>query len=326
MGPRPCGCHRAGRGKPGPHVGGDEFRFPLGRRSRRHHGLQEPEGDRCPGHRERNCREKGRLGKAVKLHLSLLGANNQHVVPNSPSPGPSTSARAPDGWPPRAAGGEHPTPPSKQGPAILTSSTVSPTGPTTPPISWGTGAWQYTVRGNGCTSCPIRCHTLIKVPAVAAKYGISENGQNTCGGLNFGRTFFRNFPDGPRGQTTIEACMVGMHMADDLGIWNNYSQLQRDFIKLYYDGTIKSKLGRRSSRATRGTNTKREIPRSYSSSSPESRTRKENWGRSWGWAPGYHPGAVGDFRGGMEKRSRALNTGKWATPSTIPTKTRASPA
>jgi aldehyde:ferredoxin oxidoreductase len=34
-----------------------------------------------------------------------------------------------------------------------------------------------------------------------------------------------------------------MHMTDDLGLWNNYNQLQRDFIKLYYDGTLKSKLG-----------------------------------------------------------------------------------
>jgi aldehyde:ferredoxin oxidoreductase len=36
--------------------------------------------------------------------------------------------------------------------------------------------------------------------------------------------------------------MVGMALADDLGVWCNYGQLQRDFIKLYYNGTIKSKL------------------------------------------------------------------------------------
>jgi aldehyde:ferredoxin oxidoreductase len=36
--------------------------------------------------------------------------------------------------------------------------------------------------------------------------------------------------------------MLGMHMADDYGIWCNYSQLQRDFQKLYYDGTMKNKL------------------------------------------------------------------------------------
>ena len=104
-------------------------------------------------------------------------------------------------------------------------------------------AWQYTVRGNGCTSCPIRCHTMIKVPSVAAKYGIPEVGQNTCAGLNFGRSFFKKFPDGQRGMTNMEACMVGMHLADDLGVWCNYGQLQRDFQKLYYEGFIRKKLG-----------------------------------------------------------------------------------
>jgi aldehyde:ferredoxin oxidoreductase len=84
---------------------------------------------------------------------------------------------------------------------------------------------------------------MIKVPAVAAKYGIPDVGQNTCGGLNFGRSFFKKFPDGARGQTNVEACMVGMHIADDYGIWCNYGQLQRDFKKIYYDGTIKAKLG-----------------------------------------------------------------------------------
>jgi hypothetical protein len=63
-------------------------------------------------------------------------------------------------------------------------------------------AWKYTVRGNGCTGCPIRCHTMIKVPSAAAKYGIPEVGQNTCGGLNFGRSFFKTFPDGPRAMTS----------------------------------------------------------------------------------------------------------------------------
>jgi aldehyde:ferredoxin oxidoreductase len=86
---------------------------------------------------------------------------------------------------------------------------------------------------------------MIKVPSVAVKYDIPEVGQNTCAGLNFGRSFFKTFPDGEKGMTNMEACMVGMHLADDLGIWCNYGQLQRDFKKLYYEGFIKSKLGER---------------------------------------------------------------------------------
>ena len=99
------------------------------------------------------------------------------------------------------------------------------------------------MRGNGCTGCPIRCHTILKVPSVAAKYGIREVAQNTCAGMIFGRSFFKHLSGGPKGQAALEACMVGMHMADDLGVWCNYGQLQRDFIKLYYDGTLKAKIG-----------------------------------------------------------------------------------
>jgi aldehyde:ferredoxin oxidoreductase len=181
--------------------------------------------------------------KLVKLHLSLLGANNQHVVPSSPQPWAEyhNSSSRWKGSRGKAWGAS--TPPIETGAcnphdlnriAYRTNNAV---------LYLGELAWRYTVRGNGCTGCPIRCHTMIKVPSVAAKYGIPEVGQNTCGGLNFGRSFFRNFPDGPRGQTGIEACMVGMHMSDDYGIWCNYSQLQRDFQRLYYDGIIKNKLG-----------------------------------------------------------------------------------
>lgn len=181
--------------------------------------------------------------KLVKLHLSLLGANNQHVVPSSPQP-----------WAEYYSAGSRWK--GSRGNKWGASEPAIDTGTCDPhdlnAIAYRTNnaafylgdiAWKYTVRGNGCTGCPIRCHTMIKVPSVAAKYGIPEVGMNTCGGLNFGRSFFRKFPDGARGMTSMEACMVGMHMADDYGLWCNYSQLQRDFIKLYESGTIKNKLG-----------------------------------------------------------------------------------
>ncbi len=181
--------------------------------------------------------------KLIKLHLSLLGANNQHVVPNSPQPW-AEYFNAGSRW--LASKGRQW---GAASPSIDTGACdphdVNRIAYRTNNAAFFNGdiAWQYTLKGNGCTSCPIRCHTMIRVPSVAAKYGIREVGQNTCAGLVFGKSFFKSFPDGPRGQTGVEACMVGMHLADDLGIWCNYGQLQRDFQKLYYSGTIKSKLG-----------------------------------------------------------------------------------
>jgi aldehyde:ferredoxin oxidoreductase len=185
---------------------------------------------------------KEEWAKAVKYHLSLLGANNQHVVPNSPQP-----------W------AEHYDPTTR-----WVASRGRQWGAANPPIDTGTcdphdlnriayrtnnaafflgeKAWQYTVRGNGCTGCPIRCHTIIKVPAVTSTYGISETGQSTCVRLVFGKRFFKDFPDGLQGKTSIEACMVGMYLADDLGLWDNYGQLHRDFQKCYYEGIFQSKV------------------------------------------------------------------------------------
>ena len=187
--------------------------------------------------------DKDQWEKLIKYHLSLLGANNQHVVPSSPQPwaefyDPHTRWKASRG----RAWGAAPKPietgtcePHNLNRIVYRTNNAA--------FYMGEIAWKHTVRGNGCTGCPIRCHTIIKVPSVAEKYDIPEVGQNTCSGLNFGRSFFKKFPDGPRGMTNMEASMVGMHLADDLGVWCNYGQLQRDFQKLYYEGFIKEKLG-----------------------------------------------------------------------------------
>lgn len=186
--------------------------------------------------------DKQEWEKIVKLHLSLLGANNQHVVPNSPQP-----------WAEHySAGSRWVASKGRQWGAVNPRIETGACDPhdlnriayrtNNAAYFLGDNAWKYTVRGNGCTSCPVRCHTILKVPSVSVKYGIPETGQNTCVGLLFGRSFFKTFPDGPKGETAIEACMVGMHLADDLGLWENYGQLQRDFQELYYKGTIRSKL------------------------------------------------------------------------------------
>jgi aldehyde:ferredoxin oxidoreductase len=188
--------------------------------------------------------DKAEWEKLIQYHLSLLGANNQHVVPNSPQPWAEHYNPASRWVASRGRKWEASTPPVETGScephnlnriAYRTNNLAYFLGP-------GDIGWKYTVRGNGCAGCPIGCHTMLKVPSVSAKYGIPEVGQNTCAGLFFGYLFFQKFPDGPKGLTAIESCMVGMHLADDLGIWCNYSQLQRDFVKLYHSGTIKSKL------------------------------------------------------------------------------------
>ncbi len=183
--------------------------------------------------------------KLIKYHLSLLGANNQHVAPTSPQPwaeyyDPTTRWNASRGH--RWGAAAHPVDTGTCDPHDVNRIAYRSN---TAAFFLGDGVWRHTVRGNGCASCPVRCHTILKVPSVSSKYGIPAVGQNTCVGLKFGANFFKNIPGGLKGAVGLEANMVGLHLADDLGVWCNYGQLQRDFIKLYYGGVIKKKLGAR---------------------------------------------------------------------------------
>ena len=84
--------------------------------------------------------DKEEWEKAVKYHLSLFGANNQAVVPNSPQPwaehyNPATRWVASEG---RQWGSANP--PIDTGPATPTISTGLPIDPTAPPFFWANRA------------------------------------------------------------------------------------------------------------------------------------------------------------------------------------------
>ncbi len=185
--------------------------------------------------------DKGAWEDLIKRHLSLLGANNNHVVPATPQPwseyyDPKSRWVASAGlrWeaaePPVDVGACDPHDLNR----IAYRTNIAA-------YFLGSLGWRHTVRGNGCTACPIRCHSVLKVPA-AARHGVRAMGQNTCVGLLFGTLFFAQRPADLRSQASLEACMVGMHLSDDLGIWCGYAQLQRDFRKLYFDGTFRKVL------------------------------------------------------------------------------------
>jgi aldehyde:ferredoxin oxidoreductase len=183
-----------------------------------------------------------RAWKALHQHiLSIVGANNQHVVPSTPqpwaeywSPGSRWTARRGLYWgaasPPIETGECRPGDLNRI--AYRTAKATYDLGP---------NAEKYHARMGGCPSCPIRCHVHLDVPAVEQKHGVSRYAANTCAGWG-GRNFFRSFPDGPRGQTSIEAAVLGKHLADDYGVWCNYGLLQREFRWAYYNGLIKANV------------------------------------------------------------------------------------
>lgn len=186
--------------------------------------------------------DKGKWEELINYHRSIIGANNQHVVPSFPSPlfeYYSPGSR----WvgAPGVRWGAADTPVTLTGDvrslnriAYRTNNAV---------YFLGEDIWKYTVRTNGCHACPIRCHTVLKDKGTAAKYGIREVQQNTCVGVFYGRNFFPKLANQKNMTAAREACLVAIDLMDDYGLWCNYGQLQRDFVKLYKEGTFKAKLG-----------------------------------------------------------------------------------
>ena len=185
--------------------------------------------------------DKAEWKQYVRYMLTLLGANNNHVVPSTPQrwaefydPSSRWTARKGLFWgsadPPVETGECDPHDLNSIG--YRTMKAIMDLGPM---------AERYTVRMGGCHSCPIRCHIYVNVPSAAAKYGVSSYAANTCVGWG-GKSVFKKFPDGPQGLTSIEANILGKHLADDYGTWCNYGLLQREFQWAYDNGYIKANL------------------------------------------------------------------------------------
>ncbi|MFH1135353.1 MAG: aldehyde ferredoxin oxidoreductase [Pseudomonadota bacterium] len=187
--------------------------------------------------------DKREWEKLIKYHLSLLGANNQHTVPSSPQPWSEFSAptsRWVGGKGKRWGAADPPLDVGVCDPHDLNSIAFRSNSAA---FFLGDIAWKYTVRGNGCGSCPVRCHTLLRAPHLTSQYGLSPMVQSTCVRLFYGRSFYKSFPDGHLGRNAFDASLIGVQLIDDLGLWDNYGQVQRDFIKLYHSGLLKGIIG-----------------------------------------------------------------------------------
>jgi len=183
----------------------------------------------------------------VREMLALLGANNQGVVPNTPQAwseyydrGTRWTARKGLFWgaaePPIEVGECPGDDLNKIGyrthKGVLDFRTADPA--TGRPIGE-----LITVRMGGCHSCPIRCHILIDLPSMETKYGLPRYSSNTCSGWQGGQMYPKNSGD-PWIDT--ETKVLGSILADDYGVWNNYSQMGSDFVYAYENGLIKEAL------------------------------------------------------------------------------------
>ncbi|UMZ72902.1 aldehyde ferredoxin oxidoreductase [Natranaerofaba carboxydovora] len=93
-------------------------------------------------------------------------------------------------------------------------------------------AEKYTVKMDGCYSCPIRCMGVVEVPQME-EYGLPRWAANTCLGWSG-----RLSAGGPR----YISRLIGKHLADDYGTWCNYGQIFRDVVWAYENGHWKEHL------------------------------------------------------------------------------------
>ncbi|MDP3177919.1 MAG: aldehyde ferredoxin oxidoreductase C-terminal domain-containing protein, partial [Spirochaetaceae bacterium] len=179
-----------------------------------------------------------------KFMMSVIGANNQHVVPRNPQPwaeytasGSRWTAKKGLFWgaadPPVETGECDPH--DMQSVGLRTMKAI---------MDLGAGAEKYTVRMGGCSHCPIRCHSQLKIPQLEM-YGMDPFVANTCVGFSGPRGLMikgiKEF-DGHGADSSVVGNAIATTLADDLGMWCNYAQIGRDFAYCYNNGILKKVL------------------------------------------------------------------------------------
>ncbi|MCJ7702542.1 MAG: hypothetical protein MUO62_13245, partial [Anaerolineales bacterium] len=189
--------------------------------------------------------DKDEWKKLVDRWLYLMGTNSGGVVPNSPQPWSDYSSNSSRWWakpglfwgaadPPVETGICEPGDINKMGLRCMKGSSDF----STKDASGKTIGEMITVRMDGCHSCPIRCHVDYHNPMLE-KYGVSPYHANTCSG-NQGNQHFKKTNSDP--WLNVTANNLGTALADDYGVWNNYSQLGSEFKYCYDKGIFQENL------------------------------------------------------------------------------------
>ena len=180
--------------------------------------------------------DKTSFKNMVYEYLTLMGCNNQGVVPSTPqawaeyyNTGTRWTAQTGAFWgratPPFDVGVCPADDLNKMG--LRTHKGVQDHG-----FELGT---KYTSKIGGCFGCPIRCHTALDNPNMES-YGLSRYVQNTCLGISHGTGWYPSSVTS--GENGMLLKMAGSQLADDYGVWGDYGQIGRDFAWLKTKGLL----------------------------------------------------------------------------------------
>ncbi|MCI8451501.1 MAG: aldehyde ferredoxin oxidoreductase [Eggerthellaceae bacterium] len=108
----------------------------------------------------------------------------------------------------------------------------------------GLAAEQYTIKMDGCHSCPIHCYSDLRVEAAEDTSGFATTG-NTCA-ANFPVSVymepFLQMGLKDRGDLSVLWDTTTSNTMDNMGLWCNYAQLYRDIAYCYTAGVFQRVL------------------------------------------------------------------------------------
>ena len=110
----------------------------------------------------------------------------------------------------------------------------------------GPEAEKYTIKMDGCHSCPIHCYSDLRVPASAANGGYEITGNTCVPNFPFTNYMIKILGDNTSVEAGSEDALIwdqvfGSTM-DDLGLWCNYGQIYRDIAHCYATGLLRKVL------------------------------------------------------------------------------------
>ncbi len=110
----------------------------------------------------------------------------------------------------------------------------------------GPEAEKYTIKMDGCHSCPIHCYSDLRVPASAANGGYEITGNTCVPTFPFTNYMIKILGDNTSVEAGSEDALIwdqvfGSTM-DDLGLWCNYGQIYRDIAHCYATGLLQKVL------------------------------------------------------------------------------------
>ena len=177
----------------------------------------------------------------------IIGANNNHVVPSTQrewaeyyDKGSRWTARKGLYW--ADAEGEpietgEPKPGELNTVGYRTMKTTKDEGPE---------AEKYTIKLDGCHSCPIHCYSDMRVPNSKKNGGYEITGNTCVPNFPFSNYMIKILGENTTVKASTEDALIWDQVigstVDDLGLWCNYAQLYRDIAHCVHDGIFKRVL------------------------------------------------------------------------------------